>query len=137
MDAPVPGGLGGTYAGHPLALAAAEAVIDIMHEDKLPERGQALGDKLKARVESLRADVPEIRDVRGLGAMVAVEFMKPGTDEPDADFPKKVQRFALEHGLILLTCGTYYNVVRFLFPLTIEDDVFDEALDILEAALKA
>ena len=137
MDAPAPGGLGGTYAGNPLAIAAAHAVIDLMRDEKLPERGQMLGDKLKAVLGEMRQAVPQIADVRGLGAMVAVEFNRAGTDEPDADFTKKVQAEALKRGLILLTCGVNANVVRFLFPLTIQQPVFDEAMDMLRAALRA
>ena len=136
-DAPAPGGLGGTYAGNPLAIAAAHAVIDVMAAERLPERGQMLGDRLKAVLESLRTEVPQITDVRGLGAMVAVEFNQPGTDTPDADFTKKVQAEALRRGLILLTCGVNANVVRFLFPLTVSEPVFDEAMDVLRAAMRA
>lgn len=137
MDAPAPGGLGGTYAGNPLAVAAAHAVIDLMREDKLPGRGQVLGDRLKAVLQEMRATVPQIADIRGLGAMVAAEFNRVGSDEPDADFAKKVQVAALERGLILLTCGVNANVVRFLFPLTIPQPVFEEGLDALRAALRA
>ena len=137
MDAPAPGGLGGTYAGNPLAIAAAHAVIDVMAEERLPERGAMLGDRLKAEVESLRAEVPQIADVRGLGAMVAVEFNRTGTTEPDADMTKRVQAEALQRGLILLTCGVNANVVRFLFPLSITEPVFAEALAILRDSLRA
>jgi len=137
MDAPAPGGLGGTYAGNPLAIAAAHAVIDVMTEEKLPERGQRLGDKLKALLNGMRAAVPQIADVRGLGAMVATEFVHPAGGEPDADFTRRVQAEALQRGLILLSCGVNGNVLRFLFPLTIEDAVFDEALGVLEQSLKA
>ena len=137
MDAPAPGGLGGTYAGNPLAIAAAHAVIDVMRDERLPERGQMLGDRLKAVLESLRAAVPQIADVRGLGAMIAVEFNKPGTDTPDTDFTKKVQAEALKRGLILLTCGVNANVVRFLFPLTVSEPVFEEAMEVLRAAMRA
>lgn len=136
MDAPAPGGLGGTYAGNPLAIAAAHAVIDVMTEERLPERGARLGDRLKAELEAMRATVPQIADVRGLGGMVAVEFAKPGSGEPDADFTKRVQAEALKRSLILLTCGVNANVVRFLFPLTIPEPVFDEALGILKDALR-
>jgi 4-aminobutyrate aminotransferase len=136
MDAPAPGGLGGTYAGNPLAIAAAHAVIDIMRAEQLPARGAMLGDKLKARLESLRGAIPQISDVRGLGAMVAVEF-RDANGAPDAAFTKRVQTNALEHGLILLTCGVDGNVIRFLFPLTTEEPIFDEALSILEKSLKA
>ncbi len=137
MDAPSPGGLGGTYAGNPMAIAAAHAVIDVMVEDKLAERGQRLGDQLKAVLQSLRAEVPQITDVRGLGAMVAAEFNKAGTDIPDQDFTKRVQAEALKRNLILLTCGVNANVVRFLFPLTIPNAVFAEAMDILRASMRA
>ena len=135
MDAPAPGGLGGTYAGNPLAVAAAHAVIDVMRDEQLPERGQRLGDKLQAALGELRPKVPQIADVRGLGAMVAVEFNRAGSDAPDADFTKKVQAEALKRGLILLTCGVNANVLRFLFPLTIAQPVFDEALVILRESL--
>jgi 4-aminobutyrate aminotransferase len=137
MDAPAPGGLGGTYAGNPLATAAALAVIDVMAEERLPERGATLGEQLKAQLNGMRALVPQIADVRGLGAMVAVEFNQPRSAEPDADFTKRVQAEALQRGLILLSCGVNGNVLRFLFPLTIEDTVFDEALGVLEQSLKA
>lgn len=136
MDAAAPGGLGGTYAGNPLAVASAHAVLDIIDEEKLCERATKLGDKLKARLESLKAEVPQIADIRGPGAMNAVEFCKPGTSEADADFTKRVQAAALNRGLLLLVCGVYSNVVRFLFPLTIQDNVFDEALAILEESVK-
>jgi len=136
MDAAAPGGLGGTYAGNPLAVASAHAVLEIIDEEKLCERATQLGDVLKAKLNSLQADVPQIADVRGPGAMVAVEFLKPGSGEPDADFTKRVQARALERGLLLLVCGVYSNVVRFLFPLTIPQAVFDEALVILEEVLK-
>lgn len=137
MDAPAPGGLGGTYAGNPLAIAAAHAIIDVMRDEKLPERGQQLGDQLKGALEAMRKEVPQIADVRGLGAMVAVEFNQPGSGEPDADFTKKVQAEALKRNLILLTCGVNANVVRFLFPLTIQQPVFDEAMVILRESLLA
>ncbi|MBA5689718.1 4-aminobutyrate--2-oxoglutarate transaminase [Rugamonas apoptosis] len=137
MDAPAPGGLGGTYAGNPLAIAAAHAVLGIIEEEQLCQRAAALGEKLQGRLRELRAAVPQIADVRGLGAMVAVEFNQPGSDTPDLDYTKRVQSLALQRGLILLTCGVYGNVVRFLFPLTIGDALFDEALDILESAMRA
>ena len=137
MDAPAPGGLGGTYAGNPLAIAAAHAVIDVMRDERLPQRGQMLGDRLKSVLESLQTEVPQIADVRGLGAMVAVEFNQPGTATPDADFTKRVQAEALKRGLILLTCGVNANVVRFLFPLTVSEPVFDEAMEMLRAGMRA
>ena len=136
MDAPAPGGLGGTYAGNPLAVAAAHAVLDVMAEDKLPERGAKLGDQLKALLEGLKPQVPQIADVRGLGAMVAVEF-NDARGNPDADFTKRVQAEALKRQVILLTCGVNANVVRFLFPLTTPQPVFDEALGLLRESILA
>ncbi|MFL9899929.1 4-aminobutyrate--2-oxoglutarate transaminase [Paraburkholderia fungorum] len=136
MDAAAPGGLGGTYAGNPLAVASAHAVLDIIDEEKLCERATVLGDRVKAKLIALQSEVPQIVDVRGPGGMVAVEFCKAGGTEPDADFTRRVQALALERGLLLLVCGVYSNVVRFLFPLTIQDSVFDEAMGILEAVLK-
>jgi 4-aminobutyrate aminotransferase len=136
MDAPAPGGLGGTYAGNPLAIAAAHAVIDVMADEKLPERGARLGEQLKAVLEGLRPDVPQMTDVRGLGAMIAVEF-NDSRGQPDADFTRRVQAEALRRKLILLTCGVNANVVRFLFPLTTPQPVFDEAMGILREALLA
>ncbi len=135
MDAPAPGGLGGTYAGHPLAIAASHAVLDVIEEERLCERAQRLGDKLIGHLIAQRAVRPRIGDIRGLGAMVACEFIDPKTGAPDADTTKKVQAAALARGLLLLTCGVYGNVIRYLFPLTIEDAVFDEGLAVLDAAL--
>lgn len=135
MDAPAPGGLGGTYAGNPLAVASALAVLDVIAEENLVTRGARLGSALKDFLIGLGAKTPAIGEVRGLGAMVAVEFVQPGTDKPDAEFAKRVQSNALKNGLLLLTCGSYGNVIRFLFPLTIPDTVMDEALVILEKAI--
>jgi len=134
MDAPAPGGLGGTYAGNPLAVAAAHAVLDVIEEEQLCARAEQLGQRLKSHLISLRSQIPQIADVRGPGAMVAVEFMQ-ANDEPDQAFAKQVQQRAQEAGLLLLTCGTYSNVIRFLFPLTIEDAVFEEGLALLTAAM--
>lgn len=137
LDAPLPGGLGGTYAGHPLAVASALAVIDVIKEENLLEKGTHLGDKLQTMLNEIRAELPQISDVRGLGGMVAVEFRCPETGAPQADFVKKVQQEALSMGLIILTCGPDANVIRFLFPLTISEELFDEALVILRNALLA
>ena len=135
MDAPAPGGLGGTYAGNALALASAHAVLDIIDSENLLDRANVLGDKLKARLNDLRAQVPQISDVRGPGAMNAVEFVDAATGLPSPEFTQKVRVAALNKGLLLLSCGTYANVIRFLFPLTIQDNVFDEGLAILESVL--
>lgn len=136
MDGPAAGGLGGTYAGNPLAVAAAHAVLDVIAEEKLCERAAELGEKLRAHLEGLRAKVPGIADVRGLGSMVALE-LNDANGKPDAEAVKRVQARALESGLILLSCGVYGNVLRFLYPLTIPDAQFARALDILSEALAA
>jgi 4-aminobutyrate aminotransferase len=137
MDAPAPGGLGGTYAGNPLAIAAAHAVLDIMQEEKLVDRGNVLGSRLIERLRKLQVSNPAISDVRGLGSMVACEFVNPETGAPDADRTKQIQQAALKKGVLLLSCGVYANVLRFLFPLTIEDAVFAEALNILDEVMAA
>lgn len=137
MDAPAPGSLGGTYAGNPLAIAAAHAVIRVIEEEGLLARANLLGEKLKARLNAAAKIHPQIAEVRGPGSMIAVEFNDPKTGKPDADFTRHVQAAALERGLILLTCGVYSNVVRFLYPLTIADAHFDEALDIIDASIGA
>lgn len=135
MDAPAPGGLGGTYAGNPLAVASAHAVLDIIADEGLCERSAALGARLVDALNAAKAKQPRIAEVRGVGAMVAVEFNTPD-GKPDADFTKLVQQRALEAGLLLLSCGVYGNVIRFLFPLTIEDAIFEEGLAILQRALE-
>lgn len=135
MDGPAPGGLGGTYAGNPLAIAAAHAVIDIIENEKLVERANYLGEKLTKRLKAAQTVTPCLKEVRGLGSMIAAEFFDPATDEPSMDAVKRVQQAALAEGLILLTCGVYANAIRFLYPLTIQDSVFDEALDIIDRAL--
>jgi 4-aminobutyrate aminotransferase/4-aminobutyrate aminotransferase/(S)-3-amino-2-methylpropionate transaminase len=136
MDAPAPGGLGGTYAGNPLALASALAVLQVLDSENLIQRGTELGQRLVRHLEALKVKVPQIAQVRGLGAMIAVEFCKAdGTS--DAEFTRQVQARALERGLLLLTCGTYGNVIRFLFPLTISDEVMSEGLGILTEVLCA
>lgn len=135
MDAPAPGGLGGTYAGNALAIASAHAVMDIIEEEQLCARATQLGNTLKARMNAFRSQAPQITDVRGPGAMNAIEFINPATGKADPDFTLKVRTIALSKGLLLLTCGTYANVVRFLYPLTIQDSVFEEGLNLLEQAI--
>ncbi|MCX8995499.1 4-aminobutyrate--2-oxoglutarate transaminase [Rhizobiaceae bacterium BDR2-2] len=136
MDAPGPGGLGGTYGGNPIAVAAAHAVLDVIRDEDLCNRAESLGARLKQRLASLRDAVPQIADVRGPGFMNAVEFKDASTGLPSAEFANRVRLKALEKGLILLTCGTYGNVIRFLAPITIQDGVFTEALGILEESLR-
>jgi 4-aminobutyrate aminotransferase len=135
MDAPGPGGLGGTYGGSPIGIAAAHAVLDVIADENLCDRANLLGNRLKQRLESLREAIPEIVDIRGPGFMNAVELNDAVTKLPSAEFANRVRLIALEKGLILLTCGVHGNVIRFLAPITIQDDVFGEALDILEASL--
>ena len=137
MDAPAPGGLGGTYAGNPLAVAAAHAVLDVIAEEQLCQRAEQLGSHLQEVLNQARATCPAIVDVRGRGAMVAVEFNDPQTGEPSPEFTRLVQQKAQENGLLLLSCGVYGNVIRFLYPLTIPDAQFSKALDILARVLKS
>ncbi|MDQ2148027.1 4-aminobutyrate--2-oxoglutarate transaminase [Alcaligenaceae bacterium A4P071] len=137
MDAPNPGGLGGTYAGNALALASAHAVLDVIEEEQLCARAETLGQRLRDRLTALKSTVPALGDVRGPGSMVAVEMNDPATGKPDAEAVKRVQARALAQGLILITCGVYANVLRFLYPLTIPDAQFDRALDILADAITA
>ena len=139
MDAAEPGGLGGTYAGNPISCAAALAVLDVIEGEKLCERANWLGDKLKERIETFKVSnsLRAIGDVRGLGAMVAFELVKErGGNEPDPDATKAVTAAALDAGLILLSCGYYGNTIRILAPLTIPEDVLEDGLNKLEKALK-
>ena len=137
MDAAHPGGLGGTYGGNPLGIAAANAVLDVIEEEDLCARANELGGRLKQRLEAIRSVTPEIVDIRGPGFMVAVEFANATTHEPDAGLTGRVRMEALKRGLILLTCGVYGNVIRFLAPITIPDAHFAEAMDILEESVAA
>jgi 4-aminobutyrate aminotransferase len=137
MDAANPGGLGGTYGGNPIGIAAANAVLDVIEEEQLCARANELGSRLRQRLESMRDSTPQIADIRGPGFMVAVEFNTADQSAPDAGFTNRVKDEALKRGLILLTCGVYGNVVRFLAPITIPDAHFAEALDILEASVAA
>jgi 4-aminobutyrate aminotransferase/(S)-3-amino-2-methylpropionate transaminase len=137
MDAPVPGGLGGTYAGSPLGCAAGLAVLDVIKREQLAERAIALGDRLVARLKALQSRHACIGEVRGLGMMVAMELVRNRrADAPDADLTKQLVQAAGRRGLLLLSCGIYSNVIRFLAPLTIEEKLLDEGLGLLEAALE-
>ncbi|WP_313375981.1 4-aminobutyrate--2-oxoglutarate transaminase [Pantoea sp. CTOTU50773] len=130
MDAPDPGGLGGTYAGNPLAIAAAHAVLDIIAEEQLCERSVKLGAQLVEFLNEARRHCPAITDIRALGSMVAVEFA-------EAQTAQAIQQHAMARGLLLLTCGPQGNVIRFLYPLTIPDAQFSQALEILSHVLSA
>lgn len=133
MDAPAPGGLGGTYAGNPLAIASAHAVLDVIDDEKLCQRANELGAQLKEVLK--QAQSKAIAQVRGLGSMIAIEFNDPTTGKPSPDITRDVQQAALEQGLLLLTCGVYGNVIRFLYPLTIPQAQFTQALNILKQVL--
>ena len=135
MDAPEPGGLGGTYAGSPLGAAAALAVLDVFAEDKLLDRSKAVGEHLMTALRQLQTDYPCIAEVRGLGAMVAFEVFN-AQGKPDGDRVKKLVTLAAQKGLILLSCGSYANVVRILVPLTASNALLDEGLAIIAECLK-
>jgi len=138
MDAPGPGGLGGTYAGSPISCAAALAVLDVIEKEGLCARANAIGALLKQRLNSLRGrhGLSCFGDVRGLGAMVALELVKNGdVKQPDPDLTKALVQRAAANGLVILSCGTRANVIRFLVPLTASDAIISEGLDILERSL--
>ncbi|HMD31777.1 MAG TPA: 4-aminobutyrate--2-oxoglutarate transaminase [Candidatus Acidoferrales bacterium] len=138
MDAPGLGGIGGTFGGNPLSLAAAHAVLEIMDEEKLPARAEELGERFRWRANSWKSRWPAIGDVRGLGAMQAIELVQgPGFREPAKTLAEEVTKRSLERGLIVLNTGTFGNVIRLLVPLNILRPQFEEGLDVLEAALAA
>ncbi len=135
MDATHGGGLGGTYGGNPVACAAAVASIDAFENDGLVARAEELGEILRSRLAALQADDARIGDVRGRGAMVAAELVDPATGAPDAALTATVAKAAIAEGVIVLTCGTYGNVIRFLPPLSMPDHLLHEGLDVVAAAL--
>ena len=137
MDAAGPGGLGGTFAGNPVSCAAGIAVIDAIEKDNLCDRAEQLGDHFKQRARNWQQRWPIIGDVRGLGGMCAIELVEPGTLKPAADETNSITRYCYEHGVIALSAGSFGNVIRVLMPLVITDAQFDEALDVLEAAIAA
>ncbi|MDT5177306.1 MAG: 4-aminobutyrate aminotransferase / (S)-3-amino-2-methylpropionate transaminase / 5-aminovalerate [Mycobacterium sp.] len=136
MDAPHVGGLGGTYGGNPIACAAALATIETIEAEGMVARAQEIEAFMKERLGRMQADDDRIGDVRGRGAMIAVELVKAGTTEPDADLTKALCAAAHAAGVIVLSCGTYGNVLRFLPPLTISDELLEEGLDVLALVLK-
>ncbi|MCC2031213.1 4-aminobutyrate--2-oxoglutarate transaminase [Microbacterium allomyrinae] len=135
MDASHAGGLGGTYGGNPVACAAALAAIDVFENDGMIERAGEIGAILTSRLTALQSADPRVGDVRGHGAMIAAEFVDPATGEPDAVLTAAVAKACIAQGVIVLTCGTYGNVIRFLPPLSIPDDLLHEGLDVVAAAL--
>ena len=138
MDAAEPGGLGGTYAGPPIACAAALAVLDVIAEEKLMERADAQGARMRGRLEAMsqRNDLVPIANIRGPGAMIGFDILRARGGESDGAEAKAVTVRALSKGLILLSCGVYGETIRLLAPLTASDVILDEGLDILEAALE-
>ena len=138
MEAPHVGGLGGTYGGNPLACAAALAVLDAMEAERIPARAQRTGDRVKARFRQWAEQFSCIGDVRGLGAMVGMEIVTDrGSRTPDKALTGRILAAALERGLVLLSSGTFSNTIRVLAPLTADDAVIDEGLDVMGAALEA
>jgi 4-aminobutyrate aminotransferase len=137
MDASNPGGLGGTYAGNPVACAAAHAVLDVIEDEKLCDRANAIGKIILDRCNKIKSsNLNCVGDVRGLGAMCAIELVKDkASAEPAPQLTQALLKVANENGLILLSCGTYGNVIRFLVPLTASDALVREGMDIFEASL--
>ncbi|UER53950.1 4-aminobutyrate--2-oxoglutarate transaminase [Kineosporiaceae bacterium SCSIO 59966] len=135
VDAVHPGGLGGTYGGNPVACAAALAAMRTLVEDDLPARARAVEEQMLPRLRALAQHHPAIGDVRGRGAMLAIELVHPGTTEPDAAQAARISAACHAAGVVTLTAGTYGNVLRFLPPLTIAPRLLDEALDVLESAV--
>ncbi|MFG1809877.1 4-aminobutyrate--2-oxoglutarate transaminase [Streptomyces sp. NPDC049040] len=137
MDAAHSGGLGGTYGGNPVACAAALGAIETMKELDLAARARRIGEVMTPRLRALQEKYPAIGEVRGRGAMIAVELVRPGGTEPDPALTAKVAKACHANGLVVLTCGTYGNVLRFLPPLVIGEDLLNEGLDIIEEAFAA
>jgi 4-aminobutyrate aminotransferase / (S)-3-amino-2-methylpropionate transaminase / 5-aminovalerate transaminase len=136
MDAPEPGGLGGTFGGNPVACAAALAVLDEVSSESFRARADELGSRIRARLDELASSSEQVGEVRGLGPMLALELVADReTKEPAADLAKSVTTRARELGLVLLSCGTHGNVIRILVPLVITDEDLDQGLDILEQSL--
>ncbi|MEV4006293.1 4-aminobutyrate--2-oxoglutarate transaminase [Actinomadura sp. NPDC049753] len=134
MDKVHGGGLGGTYGGNPLACEAALAVLEEIEDGKLTERARRIGEVMLPRLRALAERHPAIGDVRGRGAMIAIELVREGTKEPDPELTARIARACHENGLLVLTTGTYGNVMRFLPPLVIPEELLVEGLDVLEAA---
>jgi 4-aminobutyrate aminotransferase/(S)-3-amino-2-methylpropionate transaminase len=137
MDSAHVGGLGGTYGGNPLACAAALAVLETIEADGLVDRAAKIGSLMTSRLHALQQHDARLGDVRGRGAMIAVELVKAGTTEPDADLTKRVAAAAHQAGVVVLTCGTYGNVLRFLPPLSISDELLEDACNVLDDVFAA
>ncbi len=136
MDGVHPGGLGGTYGGNPVACASALAAIDTLRRDDLAGAARAIGETVTNRLLGLQADHPGIGDVRGRGAMVAMELVRPGTREPDAEATRRIAQACHRSGVVVLTCGSFGNVIRLLPPLIIDEDLLADGLDVLAGAVE-
>ena len=132
MDAVQPGGIGGTYGGNPVSCAASLAAIGIMEEQDLPAKAAHIGEVVESVLGPLVDEVPAVAEVRGRGAMIGVEFVKPGTMEPNKELVGRIAKRTIQEGLIMLTCGINGNVIRLLPPLVITDDELNEALAVLK-----
>jgi 4-aminobutyrate aminotransferase / (S)-3-amino-2-methylpropionate transaminase / 5-aminovalerate transaminase len=139
MDAPGPSAIGGTYVGNPVACAAANAVLDVIEDEGLLERAEIVGKAIRSRWEDIATEVPEVGEVRGIGAMIGVEMVRDrATREPDEEFLGRFLRETQTRGVVTVSCGMYHNVLRHLVPLVISDEELDEGLDVLvESALAA
>ncbi|MFM8927331.1 MAG: 4-aminobutyrate--2-oxoglutarate transaminase [Rhodoluna sp.] len=137
MDSSHPGGIGGTFGGNPVAAAAAVAVLKQIEAGGVLERAQHIESVMKPRLLAMKDKYQVIGDVRGRGAMLAIEFVNPGTREPNSKFTDQVMNFCHKNGVVVLNAGTYGNVIRFLPSLAISDELINEALDVLEAALSS
>ena len=135
MDSVHIGGIGGTYSGNPLACEAALEVLDIMISEELPKKANLIGKTFRARIDGIIDKTPWIKEVRGLGAMMAIEICDPKTGSPDKERTSNIHQQALKHGLIMITAGTFGNVIRTLMPLNIDEETLEEGLDILCRAL--
>ena len=136
MDAVAPGGLGGTYAGNPVACAAALGALETIERENLVQRAREIEERVMPRLRALVGPGSTVGDVRGRGAMLALEFVRPGTTEPAPDTARAVAARCHAEGVLVLVCGTYGNVIRLLPPLVIPMELLDEALDVLEAAVR-
>jgi 4-aminobutyrate aminotransferase/(S)-3-amino-2-methylpropionate transaminase len=132
-----PSGLGGTYAGNPISCAAALGALETIENEGLVERARAIGEHVLPKLDALKNANPVVGDVRGRGAMVALEFCEPGSTEPDPAFAARVAKYCHSHGVLVLICGTYGNVIRLLPPLVIEFGLLDDALAVLGDAIEA
>jgi 4-aminobutyrate aminotransferase/(S)-3-amino-2-methylpropionate transaminase len=137
MDEIHPSGLGGTYGGNPIACAAALGAIETIKSEKLVDRANAIGKIMVDALSAMQKKYPVIGEIRGRGAMVAIELVQPGSKEPNGEIMGKVVKYAQSKGVVFLTAGTYGNVLRFLPPLVISDDLVKDAMSVLDEAFSA